>query len=255
MKTTKIMSLALALVMLLGITTNASAQTIVHDGDSRNVTITYGVDMNFIVTIPSSIQINAVGIGTAEITASDVFLPVDSNLEVSISGHDYADKWEIISQADNTDRIEYFIYNGANEVENNDVIMTVAPGEAYDSVKSTTLTLSIDGIPTRADTYQDTLTFTAKVNASLINFYITFPNGETNTYTAYDGWTWDRWLNSEYNTGEFEKEYNQYDNKEQINYFEPNTNNKWYIVTTSINYDKAFTDDTILKNYQYYIYR
>lgn len=255
MKTKKIISFALAMIMLLSITITASAQRIVHDGDFKHVTVTYGVDMEFIVTIPANIQINAAGIGSAEITASNVFLPVDRNLEVAVSGDDYVDKWEIINQSDSENKIQYFIYNGAEEVNNNDVVLLVSPGEAYDSTKTTNLTLSIDGVPTTADSYIDTLTFTASLSAKLINFYITFPNGQTNEYMAYDGWTWSRWLASDFNSDEFVTEFSKYDNQEQINYNEPGTNNKWYIVFSEANYDKVFTEDVIARDHEYHIYR
>ena len=254
MKTKKILSLVLSFAMLLIMATTVNAQRLINNGERANVTVTYGADMAFIVTIPASVSINAVGIGTATITASDVLIPVGRNLEVRVSGDDYVDNWELINQSDATNKLRYFIYKESDEIINNSLVMSVAPGEAYNSSKSTTLTFSVDGAPSTADSYVDTLTFRAGLSAAIVEFTVTLPyDGGTKTYQTVDGWTWHDWIASDYNTDGYYAEYSQYDGKYQILY-EVN-DSRWYVVISNTDYDKVFSNDIISRNHDYFTNR
>ena len=199
MKTKKFLSMVLASIMMLSMATTSFAADISTDGASQDVTVTYGTSQSFVVTIPSSINLNEEGRGGESLTASNVMIPANAVLEISISGNDYVDGWELIDVSEPTNKISYTIQEDTNctEVYSGDVVLSVKSGEAYDSVASQYLRFWLNEEITKAGTYTDTLTFNVDVIVKeLISFNINAYGDKEYVFQALEGMTWREFINS-----------------------------------------------------------
>lgn len=193
----KIFSLLLVTTLLLSMSIVSFAAEITTDNTIQNVTVTYGTNQSFVVTIPSNIVIDSEGAGEAEISASNVMIAFGKVLKVTVSGDDYVDKWELIDKNEPTNTLTYYIENPAEEkIANGDVVLDVESGEAYNKTVSDIMYFWITDTITKAGEYTDTLTFTVTVEdeAALINFTV-----DGTSYQAEEGMTWAQFINSKYN--------------------------------------------------------
>ena len=193
----KILSCVLCLAMIASMGVTSFAAEIDTDGGSQETVVTYGMAEGFTVTIPTNFTIDDSKKATANVSASDVMIAHGATLEVTISGNDYVDSWELIDTAEVTNQLTYTIgsTDGGSDIVNGSVVLSVASGEAYNSTVTETMYFTVVDELSKAGEYTDTLTFTVSVGAEKIAFTI-----DGVAYTAEAGWTWGDWVNSEYNT-------------------------------------------------------
>lgn len=168
----KIISLALAVMMIATMSTTAFAATI--ENGTGTVEVTYGVSENYTVTIPANTTLTADGVNM-DISASNVVIPYGNQLTVSISSSNYADsKWYLVDDTNASNKLEYSIKNGENVVASDDTVLTIAAGTTEE--QKATLTATLVGTATYSGTYKDTLTFSVSVASS--------SGGTTETWTT-----------------------------------------------------------------------
>lgn len=169
----KIISLALAVMMIATMSVTAFAATI--ENGTGTVEVTYGVSESYTVIIPADITLTANQESDMEISASDVVIPYGNELTVSISSTNYTDsKWYLVEAANTANKLEYSVKNGENAVASGDTILTVAAGTAEN--QTVNLTTKLVGTATHSGTYKDTLTFSVSVASS--------SGGTTETWTT-----------------------------------------------------------------------
>jgi hypothetical protein len=162
----KILSGVLCGALLASMCVNAFAANISTDGGSEDVKVTYGVTQAFTVTIPADFTIDqATNKAVAQVSASNVMIEANSVLEVTINGHDYTDKWELVDTAESSNKLDYTIgkTEGASDIVNGSVVLSVAAGEAFDSTVAQDMHFTVVEELTKAGTYNDTLTFNVNV--------------------------------------------------------------------------------------------
>ena len=161
----KILSLALAAMMVVSMIPAAYATNITIDGDqTASTVVTYGLDEGYTVTIPDSVALNTDGVGTAVLSAADVIIASGKTLNIRISGADYVNAWELIDQADADNKIVYSIKKAGAEVKSGDVVLAAAAGDNWNSTVSSTLNFEITGEIAKSGSYKDTLTFTVSID-------------------------------------------------------------------------------------------
>ena len=163
----KILSLALATIMMLSMATTAFAAEIDTDGGSQETVVSYGMDDGFTVTIPTNFVIDTeTNMATANVSASNVMIAHDKFLKVSISGNDYMDSWELIDESEAINMLTYTIgtTEGGSDIINNSVVLSVASGEAYNSIVTETMYFTVIDKLDESGVYKDTLTFVVEIN-------------------------------------------------------------------------------------------
>lgn len=155
----KIISLALAVMLITTMSVTAFAATI--EGESGTVDVTYGVSESYTVTIPASTSLTENGV-SMEVSTKDVVIPYGNQLTVSISSNNYNEgKWYLVDSANTSNKLEYSMKNGENDVASDSTILTVAAGTTDE--QKVTLTATLVGTATYSGTYKDTLTFNVSV--------------------------------------------------------------------------------------------
>lgn len=161
----KILSLALAAMMVVSMVPAAYATNITIDGNqTASTVVTYGLDEGYTVTIPDSVALNTDGVGAATLSASNVIIASGKTLNVRISGADYVDAWELIDQADANNAVTYSIKKAGAEVKSGDVVLAAASGDNWNSSVSATLDFEITEAIAKSGSYKDTLTFTVSID-------------------------------------------------------------------------------------------
>lgn len=162
----RILSLLLVCVALLSLCSMAFATEITNNtSNSANITVQYGVDSSYSVTIPESATINAAGMGTLTVSVSNALLERSSLLTVQIRGDSYRDGyWHLTDKRHNDNQLKYNIICDNNVVMNEDVICRVAAGEAYNRTVSSVMDLLLNEDKVLAGTYVDALTFVVDVH-------------------------------------------------------------------------------------------
>ena len=163
----KLLSSALCLSMLLSTAIPAFA-TDLTEATSGQTIVTYGMSESFTVVIPGNFTIGNDGSANANVSAENVMLGANKSLAVTISGDDYVDKWELIDQAEASNKLTYTIGSteGAADIVNDSIVLLVGAGEAYNSIVTETLYFTITDTLTKSGTYDDTLTFTVYVDGT-----------------------------------------------------------------------------------------
>jgi spermidine/putrescine-binding protein len=156
----KFLSLALALCLCLSLGVTAMAAEITVDGaQSATTTVTYGLESGYTVVIPESVVLATdTHKGTATIEASDVLLAYGETLKVTVTG---IDKLVDASDAENTLSYKVGTTDGAEDVVNGTVVLSVAAGTVAGGEQDLYFELTQD--VTKAGAYSDTLTFTVTV--------------------------------------------------------------------------------------------
>ena len=163
----KFLSSVLCLVMLLSTTIPAFAADVTTDGGAQETLVTYGMSEFFTVVIPADFDIDgATKKATADVSATNVMISHDAVLEVTISGNDYVDGWELIDTAEATNKLTYTIGStaGGADIVNGSVVLAVAAGEAWDTTTTETMHFTVVDELTKSGAYTDTLTFTVGVS-------------------------------------------------------------------------------------------
>lgn len=163
----KIVSVLLALVMALSLGVSAFATDVTVDGSqSADTTVTYGLDSSYLVVIPESVVIDTnTHKGEATVSAENVLLGYGETLNITVANAENEDKWYLVDKtaADNT--LEYTIgkTDGAADVTNESVVLSVAAGDKWNEKVEQALYFELAEDVTKAGDYSDTLTFTVDV--------------------------------------------------------------------------------------------
>lgn len=172
----KLTTLLLAMTMLCSCVLPAFAAEITTNGDSANTTVQYGASEGYIVTVPDSAVIGDDGLGNITVSISNALLASQSTLNVYISSDSFTNGyWNLTNTTQPNEKLKYSIKKNSTNIANNDIVLSVAAGEAWDSTVSATLALQLQDTVTQAGLYQDTLTFTVeRLNNSTQTYYGTY---------------------------------------------------------------------------------
>ena len=148
----KLLSLALATVMLFMISATVCAQEITDN--SGSVTVTYTSEVTYTVTIPDSMTIGT----PAEVSVSDVTIGADQGLSVTVSSDQYNEGWQL---TDGTNNVGYTlkIGNSYDDLANGGEVLYATAGENV----TTTLNTVLKASPIYSGTFTDTLTFSVDI--------------------------------------------------------------------------------------------
>ena len=154
----KIVSFCLVLCIIFSLGTTALAANITEDSaQSSNMTVMYGVEDSYVITIPDNVTFD----DTLTVSATNVMLSSSTALFVYIHGDSFANgMWHLTDVAEADNQLGYMISDGLTTIHPDDAVLYVATGEAYNSTVSTNLYLSLAEDATIAGTYTDILTFT-----------------------------------------------------------------------------------------------
>ena len=158
----KIVSLILALVMMMSLSTVAFAN-LEADGATGDVEVSYGVAAGFSVTIPDDIALsgelgNLAGAGVVTVVAGSKILPTET-LTVKVSS---ANTWKL----ENVEEIAYTLKvdNGQAFTEKEDNLVLTASATEVNTGKTAALAFACTATAfAYSGEYIDTLTFTVDV--------------------------------------------------------------------------------------------
>ena len=158
----KIVSLILALVMMMSLSTVAFA-ALDANSQSGNVKVSYGVEGSYSVTIPSDIALSGTvgsltGTGEVAVVAGSQILPTQ-NLTVKVSS---ANTWKL----KNVEEIAYTLKvdNGEAFTEKEDNVVLTASAAEVNTGKTAALAFACSAPEfAYSGEYSDTLTFTVAV--------------------------------------------------------------------------------------------
>ena len=188
----KLFAIILTIAMLATLSVTALADDYTTEGD-KGMTITYSVAPTYTVTIPSDVTING---SSTTISADDVVVEKGKYVSVSLD----ADNDFTVTTAQGA-TLTYTVTANSTAISAGDEILAVNPEAAANG--SVTVVFAIDESAIQyAGTYTGTATFTVAVKdapVTIINFTI---DGEP--YQAEPGMTWAEWIESDYNTDDFE---------------------------------------------------
>lgn len=155
----KLLTLVLAVLMLCSVSVTAFAADLDKGNNVGSMTVSYGVDEGYVVTIPADVTVSTDGVETT-LSASNVLLPDGKTLNVSVASAngfklEYADS-----------KIPYTVSVGNTEQTNvTFTALSITSGTTSGSVKLTFKTTNADiAGATKAGNHTDTLTFTCGVN-------------------------------------------------------------------------------------------
>lgn len=156
----KLFTLVLAVLMLCSVSVTAFAAT---DLDKNNIagsmTVSYGVDEGYVVTIPADVTVSTAGVEST-LSASNVFLPDGKTLSVSVAS---ANGFKLNYAGS---EIPYTVSVGSTQQTTATfTALSILSGTTSGSVKLTFKTTQADiNNATKAGNHTDTLTFTCSVN-------------------------------------------------------------------------------------------
>lgn len=166
----KMLSVILAFVLVMSMATTvfaADAEITTGGNQSAETVVTYDMTEGYTVIIPESVVIDATTKkGTAIVGAENIVIAYGKTLNVTISGDDYADAWELIDVADATNKVKYLIgtTEGGEDIVNESVVLTSAAGDNWNSKVEETIYFSLGEDVEKAGSYEDTLTFTVSID-------------------------------------------------------------------------------------------
>lgn len=158
----KMLTLALAVVMMLSCSVTAMAATATEGANT--VPVTYTENTSYTVTIPETITIDK-NASEQTVSAKDVMIPTGTALKITVSSENYANNnWYVANKAAAAEKLTYTIKNGGTALKSGDTVLSVEAGNTAGA--SVPLTMQLTGNVTKAGTYTDTLTFTVSVEGS-----------------------------------------------------------------------------------------
>ncbi len=156
----KLLTLVLAVMMLCSVSVTAFAATDLDKGNNvGSMTVSYGVDEGYVVTIPADVTVSTTGVETT-LSASKVLLSDGKTLTVSVAS---ANGFKLECAGS---KIPYTVSVGDTEQTNATfTALSIKSGTTSGSVNLTFKTTQADiNNATKAGTHTDTLTFTCGVN-------------------------------------------------------------------------------------------
>lgn len=155
----KLFTLVLAFMMLCSVSMTAFAADLNEGSNSGSMTVSYGVDEGYVVTIPADVTVSTAGVET-NLSASKVLLPDGKTLTVSVASAN-GFKLEYAGS-----KIPYTVSVGNKEQTTATFnALSITSGTTSGSVKLTFKTTQNDiDKATKAGNHTDTLTFTCGVN-------------------------------------------------------------------------------------------
>ena len=191
----KLFAVILAVAMLATMSVTAFAADYNTEGE-KGMNVTYSVSEFYIVTIPENVTIDG---SAATISAENVVVKKGQYVSVTL---DADNNFTVATQQGAT--LAYTVTANGQSVAAGDEILAVNPADG--KTGSANVTFAIDQSDIQyAGTYTGTATFTIAVKdapKAKINFTI---DGES--YQAEEGMTWEQWVVSDYNTGNFEDDH------------------------------------------------
>lgn len=265
----RMISLLLAIIMVMSLCTVSFASEITTETSQKTeTTVTYGMNSSYLVTIPDAVTIDTDdGIGEASVSASNVVIPDQQALQITVRGDSYANgKWHLTDNTNNANKISYEIITAPSvstfiafptptptpdpvEPETTSKILMsgsevfrVASGESWNDTVSTQLVFSLCEDVVYSGNYTDTITFTADLidanaydhSSSKLHPTKTIPAGATYTIAATDevlseGDAFPSTIadGDIYKTENYEYRYNQYYDEPAIDWFTVTSQNGW----------------------------
>lgn len=151
----KIISLALAVLIIAAMSVTAFAAEIKQDTENKtgSTDITYTATESYVVIIPESMTVGT----TATVEADNILIGYNKQLTVSVSSQN---EWKL---KNNDDGLGYTLHIGETGVTStNNTVLTAASGDTVS--KTLSVTIDPNQSPKYAGNYTDTLTFTVSVN-------------------------------------------------------------------------------------------
>ncbi len=174
----QVFSLALALLLVLGLSVPAFAATVDENTLSQagNTTVTYTVEPTYTVTIPATVTLG----GTATVSAEDVMLDEGDVLNVKITATSEEDNSFQVSNG-KTAKLTYTVADDSTTYALGDAVLTVNPAAANSG--SNTLTFTAPAAAIYSGTYTGTVTFTVAVETTVQDY--TGNGTVANPYVVY----------------------------------------------------------------------
>lgn len=150
----KIISLALAVLMIAAMSVTAFAADIKQDTANKtgDVTIEYTQSESYVVIIPDSMTVGT----DATVEVNDIVIGYNKQLTVSVSSQN---EWKL---KNNDDGLGYTLHIGETGVTStNNTVLTAASGDT--ASKTLSVTIDPNQSPKYAGNYTDTLTFNVSV--------------------------------------------------------------------------------------------
>lgn len=154
----KLLALVLAVIMLCSLSVTALAASLNESNKVGTVTVSYGVDEGYVVTIPADVAVSTAGV-EATLSASHVLLPSGKTLTVTVSSaNGFKLKYE-------SSQIPYTVsVDNTKQTTATFPALSILSGTTSGSVKLTFQTTAADiAGATKAGSHTDTLTFTCGV--------------------------------------------------------------------------------------------
>lgn len=155
----KLLALVLTVIMLCSVSVTAFAADLDEGNNVGTITVSYGVDEGYVVTIPADVTVSTAGVETT-LSASSVLIPDGKTLTVSVASTNNFNLEYAGSQ------IPYTVSVGETEQTTATfTALSITSGTTSGSVKLTFKTTDADiAKATKSGNHTDTLTFTCGVN-------------------------------------------------------------------------------------------
>ena len=196
----KLFSFILTVALMATMSVTAFATDVTTNGGTGFTNVYFSVDPTYTITIPAKVELQK--IDTDGIITYENDYTIGANAGVRLKKNEYievtvASDFEMTTTEGAT--LAYAITAGGNAVANNGVVATFGTDK---NAQSTTIHIAAND-PDYAGEYKDTVTFTVSVKKPMISFTIAGTE-----YQAEAGMTWEQWVNSAYNNGEFRVDIN-----------------------------------------------
>ena len=123
-------------------------QVIGSDENVGNVDFTYGVNEEFIVTIPAKVDMELENPTSADVSVSNVHLPRAKTLVLQVSSQNYSNGWRLMTPNGGSPvYLNYSVTQSGAAVTNNKAIITYNVGDNTAGGTSTTLGFEVTDEP------------------------------------------------------------------------------------------------------------
>lgn len=137
-----------------------AAEINTDSAQSSDTVVTYGVSESYLVIVPEAVRMSPAGLGEVTISVTDALLASGKQLSVYLTGDSYTSgSWHLTDVNNAANTLAYNITKNAGKLADNDEVMSVAAGAAWNTTVSTTLQLALAQTATQAGIYHDMLTF------------------------------------------------------------------------------------------------
>lgn len=163
------MALCTLLIMsVFGIhaTETAGQMEIIHNQqNSASSTVVYGIDEEYILTLPAEVNMKLGEPKTETVSLTSVYMPLTKRLSVDMASGNYDNaktSWYVVLDTDSSVKIPYSVKKAADSsvVASTNVILTCDGGDNEESVD---LVFNVEADPVQSGSYLDTLTFSVSI--------------------------------------------------------------------------------------------